>query len=298
MGKDLYDAFYSAKEVFHEVDDALSFGLSNLIFNGTEEELKATKNAQPALLAAAMAFVRVLEKEFGICAAEIAAFLAGHSLGEYTALCADGVISLSDAAKILRTRGSAMARAFPVGGAMAAVIGLEPKIVERIASECSSEKEKARVANDNSAEQTVISGHEGAVKKAADEALAFGAKRAIFLEVSGPFHCDLMQSAAVEMAEVLRDTKFRRPIKPVISNVTAKAEAGDFKRLLVRQITERVRWRESILFAAASSVSVCVEIGPGRVLTGLVKRISPHLQTINVNSVESLEEFARLRNKG
>ncbi|MDR0968282.1 MAG: ACP S-malonyltransferase [Holosporaceae bacterium] len=294
MGKDVYDAFESAGDVFREVDDAISFKLSDLIFNGSEDDLKSTENAQPALMAVSMAFVRVLEKEFGVNIAEKARFFAGHSLGEYTALCASRAISLSDAAKILRLRGAAMARACPIGGAMAAIIGLDIETVEQIVGECASDKEVLQISNDNSVGQVVISGHENAVKKAAEKASSREAKMTTFLEVSGPFHCKLMEKAVDEVSEILEKTEFRRTTKPIISNVTAKAETDGFKELLKRQIVERVRWRESVLFAESQGVSKCVEIGSGKVLAGLVKRTSRAMETINVNSVESLESGAGL----
>ncbi|MDR2157975.1 MAG: ACP S-malonyltransferase [Holosporaceae bacterium] len=293
MGKDLYDAFSSAKNIFHEVDDSISFKLSDLIFNGAEDELKSTENAQPALMAVSMAFVKVLEEEFHLDVSQKARFLAGHSLGEYVALCADRVISVADAAKILRTRGAAMASACPTGGAMAAILGLDLETVEQILSECRSKDEIVQIANDNSVGQIVISGHEQTVKKAVEKAISAGAKKSVPLEVSGPFHCKLMENAVAKISEILERTKFYNPIKPIISNVTAKAETDNFKELLRKQITERVRWRESVLFAESNSASKCVEIGPGKVLSGLVKRISPNIEPINVNSIESLENFAK-----
>jgi [acyl-carrier-protein] S-malonyltransferase len=293
MGKDVYDAFQSARDVFHEVDDSISFKLSDLIFNGSEEELKATENTQPALMAVSMAFIRILEKDFGADIFQKAKFFAGHSLGEYTALCADRVISISDAAKILRIRGSAMARACPTEGAMAAIIGLDIETVEQIISECVLDKEILQISNDNSVGQIVISGHRESVSEAVEKAAQANAKKTAFLEVSGPFHSKLMENAEKEISEILEKTSFHHPVKPIISNVTAKAEFDNFKKLLLRQITERVRWRESILFAESNSVSKCVEIGSGKVLTGLVKRVSPCMELINVNSVESLENFMR-----
>jgi [acyl-carrier-protein] S-malonyltransferase len=289
MGKDIYDAFRSARDVFHEIDEAISFNLSNLIFNGSPEDLKLTKNTQPALMAVCMAFVRVLEKEFNVNLLAKTRFLAGHSLGECTALCASGAIALSDAAKILRTRGYAMAKACPVDGAMAAIIGMNIETLEKNVKECSSMDKIVQIANDNSPEQIVISGHKDAVKKVMKMAANV---RTVLLEVSGPFHSILMEKAAKEVAEALCGISFNPPAKPIISNVTAIAESNNFKDLLVKQITNRVRWRESILFAEANSVKKCIEIGPGKVLTGLVKRISPEINSINVNSLDSLEMFA------
>jgi len=290
MGKDIYDNFSSAREVFHEVDDAISFALSKLIFEGTEDELKRTENTQPALMAVSMAFVEVMKKEFGIGISEKVKYFAGHSLGEYTALCAAGALSLRDTARILRIRGKAMAEACPTGGAMAAILGLDINQVEEIVKESSSDAVKVQIANDNSVGQIVVSGHEEAVKKAAEIAQSCGAKRAVILPVSGPFHSELMLPAVEILKEVLSDVEFKSPAKPIIANVTAKAETENFRELLLKQITGRVRWVESIRYAESQGVSKCVEVGAGRVLTGLVKRISPSMQLVNVNSLESLEQ--------
>ncbi|MDR2067676.1 MAG: ACP S-malonyltransferase [Holosporaceae bacterium] len=293
MGKDIYDAFPCARDVFHEVDEAISQKLSDLIFHGTEEELKMTQNAQPALMAVSMALVRVLEKEFNYEVGSKASFFAGHSLGEYSALCAAGVFALQDAAKILKIRGNAMANAYPKGGAMAAVIGLSLEIMENIVSECSSNQEIAQIANDNSVGQIVISGSITAVEKIMEKSLSLNAKMVKLLEVSGPFHSKLMEKAIDPMMIALEEIDFQKPAKPIISNVTAKAETGDFKRLLLQQLTERLRWRESLLFADANSVSHCLEIGAGKVLTGLAKRTVPSWKLTNINSLESLENFVK-----
>ena len=289
MGKDIYENFSSARDVFHEVDDAISFNLSKLIFEGTEEELKKTENTQPALMAVSIAFSEVMKKEFGFDLSEKAKFFAGHSLGEYTALCAAGAISLRDTARILRIRGKAMAEACPSGGAMAAILGLDINQVEEITKEAGSDTETVQIANDNSVGQIVVSGHAEAVKKAAEIAQSRGAKRAVMLPVSGPFHSELMQPAAKILEDILSDIEFKTPTRPIIANVTAKAETENFKELLLKQITSRVRWVESIRYAESQGVSKCIEIGAGRVLTGLVKRISPNMQLVNINSVESLE---------
>ncbi|MBO4405277.1 MAG: ACP S-malonyltransferase [Alphaproteobacteria bacterium] len=298
MGKDIYDNFSSARDVFHEVDDAISFSLSRLIFEGTEEELKKTENTQPALMTVSMAFVEVMKKEFGVNLPEKAKFFAGHSLGEYTALCAADAISLIDAARILRVRGKAMAEACPTGGAMAAILGLDINQVEQIVEEACGDSSpgsvKVQVANDNSVGQVVISGHEEAVRKSIEIAQSRGAKRAVVLPVSGPFHSELMQPAAEILKEVLCDVEFKTPSKPIIANVTAKAETENFKELLLKQITGRVRWVESIRYAESQGVSKCVEVGAGKVLTGLVKRISPSMQLVNINSVESFEQLKEM----
>lgn len=288
MGKDIYDSFASARSVFEEVNDAISFNLSNLIFNGTEDELKATENAQPALMTVSIAIVRALKEEFGIDIAEKSKLLAGHSLGEYTALCAAGVLTLPDAAKILRLRGKAMAESYPSGGAMAAIIGLKIEEVERLVRTADNPGNVVQIANDNSPLQIVISGNAEAVEKVCEEAQKQGARKAVKLDVSGPFHCRLMKKAFHKLSECLSEIEFRAPTTPIISNVTAKSENSNFKELLLRQITERVRWRESILFAEQNSVTKCVEIGSGKVLTGLIKRISPNMSLTNIDSVESI----------
>ncbi|MBQ7674493.1 MAG: ACP S-malonyltransferase [Alphaproteobacteria bacterium] len=288
MGADIYEKFSCAKEVFQEVDDAISYKLSDLIFNGTEDELKLTQNAQPAIMTVSMAFVRVLSAEFGVDVTEKASFFAGHSLGEYSALCAAGVISLTDAAKILRVRGKAMADACPNGGAMAAIIGLSMSDVEKIVNEINSDSSFVQIGNDNSPRQIIISGHENAIEQAMTAAQNVGAKRALKLEVSGPFHSMLMEKAVEPLQEILNSVEFKTPSKPIITNVTAKAETEGFKDILIKQLTSRVRWTETIQFAKNNGVNKCVEIGPGRVLTGLVKQIEGDMETINVNSVDSL----------
>ena len=288
MGADIYEKFSCAKEVFQEVDDAISYKLSDLIFNGTEDELKLTQNAQPAIMTVSMAFVRVLSAEFGVDVTEKASFFAGHSLGEYSALCAAGVISLTDAAKILRVRGKAMTEACPNGGAMAAIIGLSMDDVEKIVNEINSDSSLVQIGNDNSPRQIIISGHENAIEQAMTAAQNVGAKRALKLEVSGPFHSTLMEKAVEPLREILNSVEFKTPSKPIITNVTAKAETEGFKDILIKQLTSRVRWTETIQFAKNNGVNKCVEIGPGRVLTGLVKQIEGDMETVNINSVDSL----------
>ena len=296
MGKDVYDAFSCAKKVFQEIDDAVSFKLSDLIFNGTEEDLKATENSQPALFAVSMMFVKVLQNEFGIDIVQKAKFIAGHSLGEYTALCCDGVLSLSDAAKILKIRGREMSEAFPKNGGMAAILGLSmEKVKELVAQHPQDPKNEnfLQIANDNCEGQIVVSGYRKAIDKIIEEAMTAGAKRALPLEVSGPFHSKLMEPAVTPLKEALEAVKFADPIKLIISNVTAQAETNNFRELLIEQLTHTVRWRESIAYAEQNGVRKCVEIGSGKVLTGLAKRISPAMQTFNVNSLESLKEFGK-----
>lgn len=288
MGADIYEKFSSARSVFEEVDDAISYKLSDLIFYGTEDELKLTQNAQPAIMTVSMAFMRVLKFEYGIDIAEKASFFAGHSLGEYSALCAAGVISLADTAKILRVRGRAMAEACPSGGVMAAIIGLGMSDVEKIVNEVNSDRCSLQIGNDNSPRQIIISGHENAVEQAITAAQNAGARRALKLEVSGPFHSALMEKAVEPLRDILDSIEFQTPIKPIITNVTATAEKVGFKDLLIKQLTSRVRWTETIQFAKNSGVNKCIEIGPGRVLTGLIKQIESDIETININSVDSL----------
>ncbi|MBR1734999.1 MAG: ACP S-malonyltransferase [Alphaproteobacteria bacterium] len=288
MGADIYEKFACAREVFHEVDDAISYKLSDLIFNGNEEELKQTQNAQPAIMTVSMAFVQVLKLEFGIDISDKASFFAGHSLGEYSALCATGVISLSDTARILRIRGTAMSEACPNEGAMAAIIGLNISAVESITKKINADNAVVQIGNDNSPRQIIVSGHKSAVEQAMALAQEAGAKRTIKLEVSGPFHSVLMEKAIEPLKDVLESVEFKNPIKPIITNVTAKAENNNLKSLLIEQLTSRVRWTETILFAKDNGVTKCVEIGPGRVLTGLIKQITNDIETVNVNSAESL----------
>lgn len=292
MGKDIFDAFQSARDVFYEVDDALSFNLSDLIFNGTEAVLKATENAQPALMTVSIAFLECLKKEFGFTLDNVK-FFAGHSLGEYTALCAAGVLSLRDTAKILKVRGQAMANACPTGGAMAAIIGLSLEIVEQIVSDSSSANHLVTIANDNSIGQIVVSGHESAVKSVIEKAKEAKAKMAVMLDVSGPFHSPLMIPAVSAVQEMLQSVNFKTPTCSIIANVTAKEENSNFPQLLAEQITSPVRWRETMLFAQSAGISTCVEIGNGKVLTGLAKRTVSSFNLFNVNSLDSVESFVK-----
>ncbi|MDR3180203.1 MAG: ACP S-malonyltransferase [Holosporaceae bacterium] len=302
MGKDLYDVFSSARDVFQEVDEAISFNLSDLIFFGSDDDLKLTENAQPALMAVSMAFVNVLKKDFSLDISKKARFFAGHSLGEYSALCAAGVISLADTARLLRIRGLAMASACPNGGSMAAIIGLNLEVVEKILAELKdnnfaeldrAEKSVLQVANDNSSGQIVISGHRVAVEKAMAKFKEYGAKMTVGLDVSGPFHSELMEAAVEPLKKALGSVVFSFPVRPIISNVTAKAESDNFEQLLLRQLVSRVRWRESMMFAAENSITEAVEIGSGKVLAGLMKRIAPSVECQNVNSLEAAEDFCK-----
>ena len=276
MGKALAEAFAPARAVFAEVDDALSQNLSQLVFEGPAEELTLTANAQPALMAVSMAVLRVLEAEAGFDLAREAAFVAGHSLGEYTALAAAGSLSVADTARLLRIRGDAMQKAVPVGiGAMAALLGLDYPEATAIAAEA-AEGEVCAAANDNGPGQVVVSGHKAAVERAVTLAQARGAKRAIILPVSAPFHCALMQPAADAMREALATATLLAPRVPLVANVLASAvsDPAAIRRSLVEQVTGTVRWRESVAWMAAEGVDSFYELGSGKVLTGLAKRIA------------------------
>ena len=298
MGKDLADAFPSAREVFEQVDEALGEKLSALIFEGPEEELNLTHNTQPALMAVSIAVATVLREEAGINLHDHCAVMAGHSLGEYSALTAAGALQLADTARLLRTRGNAMQKAVPVGeGAMIAVLGLEMQDVEDIAQAASEDPQTkaCELANDNSPGQVVLSGHAGAIAVARDLASEKGAKRVVELPVSAPFHCVLMAPAAQTMATALADTIIRPPFVPVISNVTAKptAEPQEIRRLLVDQITGTVRWRESVEWMGENGIEEVVEIGAGKVLNGLVRRINRDISCKAVGTVEQVEELIK-----
>ncbi len=282
MGRELAEAYPAARAVFAEVDEALGENLSDLIWNGDIETLTLTQNAQPALMATSIAAFRALEAEgFGIKDAD---FVAGHSLGEYSALCAAGALTPADTARLLRLRGAAMQEAVPVGqGAMAAILGLDFAAVDQIARDA-AEGEVCRAANDNDPAQVVISGHKAAVERAAVLAKERGAKRALMLPVSAPFHSALMQPAAAAMAEALAAVEIVTPQVPLIANVRAEpvSEPGAIRRLLVEQVTGAVRWRESIEFLAGAGVTEFWEIGAGKALSGMIKRISRDAVTKNV----------------
>ena len=285
MGKDLADAFPQAARVFAEVDDALGEKLSDIMWNGPEETLTLTANAQPALMAVSIAALRVLEAE-GLDLKSKIAYVAGHSLGEYSALCAAGTFSLADTARLLRIRGNAMQAAVPVGkGAMAAIIGLEHSDVEAICGEAAA-LGSCQIANDNGGGQLVISGEKTAVEKAAALATDKGAKRAILLPVSAPFHSTLMAPAADAMRAALENVEKRDPVVPLIANVRAApvSDAGEIANLLVEQVTGQVRWRETVEWFAANDVTTLYEIGSGKVLTGLARRIDKTVNGIAVNS--------------
>ncbi|MET0970937.1 MAG: ACP S-malonyltransferase [Tardiphaga sp.] len=276
MGKALAEAFPAARAVFDEVDAALGEKLTATIWDGPSETLQLTENAQPALMAVSLATMRVLEAEAGVSLARDAAFVAGHSLGEYSALAAAGSISISDAARLLRTRGLAMQKAVPVGvGAMAALLGLDYETAVAVAEEA-AQGDVCQAANDNGGGQVVVSGDKAAVERALEIAKAKGAKRAMLLPVSAPFHCSLMQPAADVMAEALAGVTIHKPAAPLVSNVLASpiSDPDEIRRRLVEQVTGTVRWRECVLYMAGHGVTRFFEVGSGKVLSGLVKRIA------------------------
>lgn len=296
MGVDLAEAFAPAREVFQEVDDALGQHLAKLMRDGPEDQLTLTENAQPALMAVSLAVMRTLEREFGV-GVDKAAFVAGHSLGEYSALAAAGALSLADTARLLKLRGQAMQRAVPVGqGAMASLIG--PKSDVALAEEAAAagaELGVCVVANDNNAGNVVISGAKAAVDRAIEKAKELGA-RAIPLNVSAPFHCPLMQPAADEMAQALGGAAIQAPRAPLVANVTARPthDPEEIRRLLVEQVTGRVRWRESMLWLAGEGgVTRFAEAGAGKVLSGMAKRIAPDAEATPLNTPADLEAFAK-----
>ena len=276
MGRELGEAFATAREVFEEVNEALGQNLTRLMWEGPQEDLTLTENAQPAIMAVSLAVVRTLEKEGGFRLADKAAFVAGHSLGEYSALAAAGAFSLSDTARLLKRRGQAMQRAVPVGvGAMAALLGLDYDAAAEVAREA-AQGEVCEAANDNGGGQVVVSGAKAAVERAIEIAKGKGAKRSMLLPVSAPFHCALMQPAADEMADALADVEIRTPSVPLVANVTASrvADPATIRDLLVKQVTGMVRWRESVLYMEEQGVTHYVETGAGKALAGMIKRIA------------------------
>jgi len=293
MGKALADNFAPARQVFDEVDAALGAKLSMIVFEGPADTLTLTENAQPALMAVSLAAIRVLEAEAGLDLARDAQFVAGHSLGEYSALAVSGAISISDTARLLRTRGQAMQKAVPVGvGAMAALIGLEFAAAAAVASEA-AQGQVCQAANDNGAGQVVVSGDKAAVERAVEIAKGKGAKRAMLLPVSAPFHCALMQPAADVMAEELSKVAVKQPSVPVVANVLAKPirEPAEIVRALVAQVTGTVRWRESVAFMAQAGVNTFYEVGAGKVLSGLIKRIADGTSASAIGNPENIAAF-------
>jgi len=291
MGRTLYDSFDAGRAVFDEVDEALGEKLSALIFEGPEDRLTLTENAQPALMAVSMAAIRALEAEgFSV---ETAAYVAGHSLGEYSALAAVGALSIGQTAKLLRIRGNAMQEAVPSGaGSMAAIIGLDAEAVAKLCEDA-AEGDVCEPANDNGGGQIVISGNAAAIDRAIALAQERGAKRALPLSVSAPFHCRLMQPAADRMAEALADAEILVPRVPVVTNVTAgpTSDPAEIRERLVRQVTGQVRWRESIEWLAANGVDSLVEIGSGKVLTGLARRIDRSLEGRAIGTADDVRAF-------
>jgi [acyl-carrier-protein] S-malonyltransferase len=293
MGQNLAETYPEAKAVFDQVDAALGQNLSDIMWNGPQETLTLTENAQPALMAVSMAVMRVLEAR-GLQLEQAASYVAGHSLGEYAALTAAGALQLDDASRLLKLRGQAMQRAVPVGvGAMAALLGLDFSAVVEIAEAVASETEICAAANDNANGQVVISGHAEAVARAIDLAKQGGAKRAMTLPVSAPFHCALMQPAADEMAAALAETPIAAPCVPLIANVTAEATQDPelIRKLLIEQVTGSVRWRESMIWAAEQGVRELVEIGTGKVLTGMARRIDERLSARALNGPDDIQDF-------
>ena len=296
MGKELAAAFAEAREIFGEVDEALKQNLSQLMFEGPGDTLTLTENAQPALMAVSMAVVKVLEKQGKVSIRNTARYVAGHSLGEYSALAAAGSLSLSDAARLLKIRGQAMQKAVPVGvGAMAALLGLDVDAALEIASAASGGGEICAAANDNAPGQVVVSGHKAAVERAIELAKAKGAKRALLLPVSAPFHCPLMKPAAEVMAEALARVAIKSPAVPVIANVTAATviDPDEIRRLLVEQVTAMVRWRESVHVMKEAGVDTLIELGAGKVLSGLAKRIDDSLTGISLQTPQDIEAFLK-----
>lgn len=296
MGKELSENFSSAKEVFEEVNEALSQDLYKVMTEGPELDLTLTANTQPALMAVSMAIVKVLEKDFGINLKDKASFVAGHSLGEYSAACAAGVFSLSDTAKLLRIRGNAMQQAVPVGvGGMAAVLGLSFNDVDALVDASREGEHYCVAANDNSEGQVVLSGHIQAIEKAVEIASEFGAKRCVKLPVSAPFHSPLMQPAAEIMARAFMEVEANNAGIPIIANVLADVETNkqDIIKNLIEQVTGTVRWRETMAYMSANGVTDLVELGAGKVLSGMAKRCLKDVNSFSVYSPSDIEELAK-----
>ncbi|CAO3400304.1 ACP S-malonyltransferase [Azospirillum sp. 11R-A] len=295
MGRELAEAFEVARHTFEEVDDALNQRLSRLMVEGPEADLTLTENAQPALMAVSVAVMRVLASEGGVDLSKHATFVAGHSLGEYSALCAAGAFSLGDTARLLKLRGQAMQKAVPVGkGAMAALLGADLDQAQSIAADA-AQGEVCSIANDNSVGQVVISGSADAIDRAIALAAERGLKRSVRLPVSAPFHCSLMQPAADAMAEALANVTISAPVVPVVANVTASAvsDPNAIRRLLVEQVTGMVRWRECVLYMKEQGVERLVEVGSGKVLAGLTKRIDKDMAAVSVGTPADVESFLK-----
>jgi [acyl-carrier-protein] S-malonyltransferase len=295
MGRELAEAFAAARHTFEEVDDALGQKLSRLMFEGPDGDLTLTENAQPALMAVSLAVVRVLREQGGVDLASSCRFVAGHSLGEYSALAAAGTFGLADTARLLKLRGRSMQEAVPVGeGAMAAVLGLDLPVAQEVAAEAAG-PDVCAAGNDNAPGQVVISGHRAAVERAVALAQERHGKRAVMLPVSAPFHCLLMAPAATAMEEALARVEMQVPLVPVVANVTAEAvtDPQEIRRLLVEQVTGMVRWRESVLFMKEQGVDTLVELGAGKVLAGLAKRIDRSLSAVSLSGPAEIEAFLK-----
>jgi [acyl-carrier-protein] S-malonyltransferase len=295
MGSDLAAAFVTARDVFHEVDEALKQNLSRLMREGPESDLVLTENAQPALMAVSMAVVRVLEKDGGKRLSGLASHVAGHSLGEYSALSAAGALEVADAARLLKLRGQSMQKAVPVGvGAMAALLGIELEPAQEACKEA-AQGQVVTVANDNGGGQVVVSGHKEAVERCIEAAKSRGSKRGMMLPVSAPFHCPLMQPAADTMREALGKVTLSTPQVPLIANVLASeiTDPGAIRQRLVEQVTGLVRWRESVQYMKANGVDNLVECGSGKVLSGLVKRIDREMTGLALNTPADIEAFLK-----
>jgi [acyl-carrier-protein] S-malonyltransferase len=295
MGQQLAEASATAREVFQEIDDALGQNLSKLMFTGPEDQLVLTENAQPALMAVSVAVMRILEKEGGVNLAQKAKFVAGHSLGEYSALAAAGSFSLADTARLLKRRGQAMQRAVPVGvGAMAALLGVDLEIAREIAAEA-AQGQVCTAANDNAPGQVVISGHREAVERAIEIGKEKGARRSMLLPVSAPFHCALMSPAAEEMQEALAGVAIKAPAVPLVANVIASqvSDPDEIRKLLVEQVTGSVRWRECVEYMAANGVTEVIELGAGKALTGMAKRINKDLTASAAGTPDEIDALLK-----
>jgi [acyl-carrier-protein] S-malonyltransferase len=293
MGKDFYESFREVKEVFHEVDDALGVKLSNIILNGPKEELDLTENTQPAIMTVGVSIYRIFKKH-KIKNLKEYLFFAGHSLGEYTSLVCSDSLTLKNGARILKARGKSMQDAVPVNvGAMAAVLGAELDLINEVIKKHSSNEGIAEISNDNCPGQIVISGSKDKINKIVDDLKSNYSKKAILLPVSAPFHCSLMKPSADKMNEILTKTEFKKPLINIVSNVTAKT-IDNFKEiplLLTKQITHHVRWRESVDFMSKNGVKHFIEIGPGKALTGMIKRIGKELTTTTIDNITQFNEF-------
>jgi len=290
MGKALSDAFPVARAVFDEVDEALGQKLSTIMWEGPKETLTLTENAQPALMAVSMAVMRVLEREKGFSLKDHVKLVAGHSLGEYSALAAAGAFSLADTARLLKLRGQAMQKAVPVGeGAMAALLGVSLDVAQKVA-EAAAQGDVCQVANDNDPTQVVLSGHKRAIDRVAEAGKPFGVRRAVPLPVSAPFHCALMQPAADAMAEALSGVAIKAPAVPVVANVLASAisDPEEIRKRLVEQVTGTVRWRESVLYMAREGITQAYEIGAGKVLSGLIGRIDKSIKSASIGTPDDI----------